>query len=342
MSLSKKNNTPTKKDISTDLKVQFPPNDTVATLNWSPVADYFVVACWDGEVRVYQVHPNLSTSGVASYKHEGPVLVAKFSPDGNKIVSGGGDKKIIVYDLVTKKQSIIGQHNDSISGIDFYSPTNFVTSSWDKTLKYWDLTKFQMIGQNELPDKIYKLSIAFPLMVAAVGSENFAIYDLNNPGTLMKVMTPNKMVGIPKTLQAFSGATPGFMYGISKGKGAVVHIDEKYSDGKDKKDVTFRCNRDEKYCYTIHQVLSHPNKLDAMYALGSDGGISTFDLTKKVRICSMFHKGKSITAGGFDRNGFLLAYATGYDWSRGYKYHKHDDNFQIFLHQVQPEELNKQ
>lgn len=61
-------------DLSKDIAVSQPPEDSISDLRFSPVAEYLAVASWDKKVRIYEVADNGSTQGKALFDHEGPVL----------------------------------------------------------------------------------------------------------------------------------------------------------------------------------------------------------------------------------------------------------------------------
>jgi WD40 repeat protein len=101
------------------------------------------------------------------YAHSGWISSVAFSPDGTKIVSGSGDKKIKVWDsgaLEPSKSPLLGQHwrllaclagklellsektnahSSEIESVAF-SPdgTKIVSGSGDKTIKVWDIVNW--------------------------------------------------------------------------------------------------------------------------------------------------------------------------------------------------------
>lgn len=77
--------------------------------------------------------------------HTNFIYGVAFSPDGNHLLSVGGDKKIFVYDGKTGdvKSEISDSaegHNGSIFGVSWSKDSkNFVTCSADRTVKTWDV-----------------------------------------------------------------------------------------------------------------------------------------------------------------------------------------------------------
>jgi WD40 repeat protein len=82
--------------------------------------------------------------------HTDPVWSVRFSPCGEKIASGGGDRygnrdySIRIWDAKTGEQigSPLTGHGDAVSSLAFRpdDPNVLVTGSWDKTVKLWELS----------------------------------------------------------------------------------------------------------------------------------------------------------------------------------------------------------
>ena len=69
-------------DLSKDIAVTRPPEDSVSDIRFSPAAEYLAVASWDKKVRIYEVDGNGNTQGKALFDHEGPVLSCCWSKVG--------------------------------------------------------------------------------------------------------------------------------------------------------------------------------------------------------------------------------------------------------------------
>ena len=71
-----------------DVELTSPPQDSISSLHFSPVANYLVATSWDNQVRCYEVQANGQSVGKAATSHEQPVLCSAWSPDGTAVFSG--------------------------------------------------------------------------------------------------------------------------------------------------------------------------------------------------------------------------------------------------------------
>jgi mRNA export factor len=66
-------------DLSKDVAVTNPPEDSVSDISFSTVSNHLAVASWDKKVRIYEVTPSGGTEGKAYFDHEAPVLSCHWS-----------------------------------------------------------------------------------------------------------------------------------------------------------------------------------------------------------------------------------------------------------------------
>ena len=63
------------------------------------------------------------------------------------------------------------------------------SGSWDKTVRYWDLRQPQPIGALELPERVYAMDAAGPLLVTATADNHLHFVNLHgNPLELLKTV----------------------------------------------------------------------------------------------------------------------------------------------------------
>lgn len=65
-------------DLTKDITLNNPPEDSISDLSFSPVSNHLAVASWDNKVRIYEINAQ-GGEGKALYDHQGPVLSTHWS-----------------------------------------------------------------------------------------------------------------------------------------------------------------------------------------------------------------------------------------------------------------------
>ena len=123
----------------------------VRSVLFSPDEKTLAVACGNdispGEIQIYSVESGKLLGTLR--EHKKPVDCIAFTLDGSLLISGGRDKRCIIWDTATKKSigSLEG-HAKGVHGISI-SPDgkSAVTSSADETLVSWDLANRRPIAK---------------------------------------------------------------------------------------------------------------------------------------------------------------------------------------------------
>ena len=66
-------------DISKDVPLSQPPEDSISELAFSSAGDYLAVASWDNKVRIYEVNEQGQSQGKAEIAFEKPALSCAWS-----------------------------------------------------------------------------------------------------------------------------------------------------------------------------------------------------------------------------------------------------------------------
>ena len=67
-------------DISKDIALNSPPEDSISDLQFSPASEHLAVASWDKKVRIYEINDQGQSEGKALFEHEAPVLSCCWAP----------------------------------------------------------------------------------------------------------------------------------------------------------------------------------------------------------------------------------------------------------------------
>lgn len=98
----------TQGDLSKDVQVQNPPEDSVSELRFSPQTDHLAVASWDKKVRIYEISSTGESKGVAMLDHEGPALNCCWSGVCIKHTALFGNWDTDGYGRTARKSSVLG------------------------------------------------------------------------------------------------------------------------------------------------------------------------------------------------------------------------------------------
>jgi len=69
-------------DLSKDVALNSPPEDSVSDISFSPQSEHLAVASWDKKVRIYEITQSGGSTGKAFFECEAPVLSCAWSPVG--------------------------------------------------------------------------------------------------------------------------------------------------------------------------------------------------------------------------------------------------------------------
>ncbi|KAI3755278.1 hypothetical protein L1987_55074 [Smallanthus sonchifolius] len=312
-------------------EVVSPPSDGVSSLCFSPKANYLVATSWDSQVRCWEVTKNgtsLNTVAKTSMAHDNPVLCSAWKDDGTTVFSGGCDKQVKMWPLLSGSQpTTVAMHDAPVTQVAWISEMNLLVSgSWDKTLRYWDLRQPNPVHTQQLPDRCYSLTVKHPLMVVATADRNIIAFNLQNPQAEFKrIMSPLKYQ--TRCVAAFPDQT-GFLVGSIEGRVGVHHLDEQQQS----KNFTFKCHRDGNDIYAVNSLNFHPVH-HTFATAGSDGAFNFWDKDSKSRLKAMPRCNQAIPCSSFNNDGSIYAYAVCYDWSKGAENHNPSSaKTSIYLH----------
>ncbi|CDO56672.1 hypothetical protein DV113_003437 [Geotrichum candidum] len=307
-----------------DRALSNPPEDSVSDISFSPQADFLAVASWDSKVRIYEIAPTGESQGRAMFEHQGPVLSARWSPDGTKVVSAGCDNAARLYDLQTQQSTQVAVHDAPIKSVRYVdipgagSPM-IATASWDKTLKYWDTRQQQPISTVTLPERAYTMDTQKDLLVVGTAERHVCIFNLNNPGTIFK-STQSPLKWQTRVISCYPNGG-AYAIGSIEGRCGIQYVDDAVNSTKS---FSFKCHRqsvpgrNEQQVYALNSISIHPT-YNTISTAGGDGTFHFWDTDSKHRLKGFNSVGGPITSTAFNRNGSIFAYAISYDWSKGYQ-----------------------
>ncbi|KAL6182739.1 PREDICTED: protein RAE1-like [Fragaria vesca subsp. vesca] len=312
-------------------EVAQPPTDSVSSLSFSPKSNLLVSTSWDNQVRCWDVQKigtSIAATPKSSYSHDQPVLCSMWKDDGMAVFSGGCDRQVKMWSLMSGGQpTTVAMHDAPIKEIAWIPELALlVAGSWDKTLKYWDLRQPNPVHTQLLPERCYALTVKYPLMVVGTADRNLIMFNLQNPKTEFKrIISPLKYQ--TRCVAAFPDQQ-GFLVGSIEGRVGVQHLNE----GQESKNFTFKCHRENNVIYSVNSINFHP-VYHTFATAGSDGSISFWDKDSKQRLKAMSKCNQPIPCSTFNNDGSIFAYSVCYDWHKGAGNHNPSTaKTSIFLH----------
>nr|POE85440.1 nucleoporin gle2 [Quercus suber] len=324
-------------DLSKDVQVAQPPEDSISDLAFSSKADYLSVASWDKKVRIYEVLANGESAGRATIEHEGPVLGTCWS----NVFSAGADKAAKMLDLAANGAAAqqVAAHAEPIKCVRAFEANGtpmLATGSWDKTVKYWDFRQQQPVATFQCKDRVYSMDINQKTNMFVVGSADrwIQVVNLANPTTDYKcIQSPLKWQ--TRVVSTFTDGS-GYAVGSVEGRCAIQYVEEKDQGSN----FSFKCHRQQSptdrnvsNVFSVNAISFHPVH-GTFSTAGSDGTFHFWDKDAKHRLKGYPEVGGTISATGFNMNGNIFAYAVSYDWSKGYQFNTPQHPNKIMLHPV--------
>ena len=99
------------------------------------------------------------------------------------------------------------------------------TSSWDKTLKYWDTRSPTAMATVQLSERCYAMDAKHPMLVVATADRQVHVFDIRKPSQIFKLI-PSNLKFQTRAIACFPDAM-GFVIGSIEGRCAVQHIENK-------------------------------------------------------------------------------------------------------------------
>ncbi|WRX26440.1 WD40 repeat - like 10 [Theobroma cacao] len=105
-----------------------PPSDSVSSLSFSPKANILVATSWDNQVRCWEISRNgtaVASTPKASITHDQPVLCSTWKDDGTTVFSGGCDKQVKMWPLLSGGQPMtVAMHDAPIKEVAWIPEMN--------------------------------------------------------------------------------------------------------------------------------------------------------------------------------------------------------------------------
>eukprot|EP00762_Andalucia_godoyi_P004162 ANDGO_06377.mRNA.1 Mitotic checkpoint protein BUB3.1 len=312
------------------------PTDGITALSFPEFVDSSILAVssWDSQVRLYNCG---SRTLEHAFQCRGPMMDVSFMDDEHKLIAGGLDKTVRMFDLnrtASSKSSKLGFHDDCVKCVGYLASKRVVVSGgWDSMVMYWDprspvLSTSNSVAKSILNGKVYSMSIAQASGKIVIATSDKKIYVFDSRRLDVPEDERPSALKYPTRCVECMPNGQGYVIGSVEGRVAV----EYYRVEDDDKRFAFKCHRKktengaEDIVYPVNAVSFHPI-FGSIATGGCDGTVQTWDLGGRRRISQLSSYASSISSLSFDKSGKRLAVAVSYTYEEGDKEHPKDAIF---------------
>ncbi|KDQ54325.1 hypothetical protein JAAARDRAFT_38492 [Jaapia argillacea MUCL 33604] len=308
-----------------------PPFDSISAVRFSPTnPDQLLVSSWDTTVRFYDVVKNEQK---CKFDHRAAVLSCCFAEE-TKGYSGGLDTSVRQLQLDTEKSTVLGQHDNAVSGLVWSKNTNaLITGSWDRTIRFWDPRAAKSTQVHDQPERIYFMDITDNNLVVAMASRLFYIFDIRNMGSPGQ-QRESSLKFMTRALACMADGQ-GYAAASVEGRISVEYFDP--SPEVQEKKYAFKCHRqtinDVDHVWPVNSLAFHP-VYNTFASAGSDGTVSIWDhkLKKRMRQYQKYHS--AVPSIAFNSTGSYLAVGVSYNWDEGEEGGRNAERPSVFIRKV--------
>ena len=340
--------------------------DTVQCLRFFPSEkmNFLASGGWDSKLRIfeikYQIMSQNSTQDFVQIiseqknicQHSSPILSLAWIGTSGALLTGCIDGSINYVDCQKNIFNKLGEHPGGCKEVLYVEKYDILlTGGWDGAVKIWDLKSKDPICSYQFYNKVYSMAYARNLFVVALSENVMAYFNLDN---LQKnkfepelIYSSHIKTHIKKVVVLNEGNY--YLEGSSEGRIAVKNVnfytkpqiigDGNFGINTENKDYAFKCHREYRpvenvvQAYPINDMSVNPI-YGSVASAGGNGKFVIWDILEKSRVYEResCEDKTPLTAIEYNKNGDLLAYASGYDWSRGAKFAHLYTRPKIFIH----------
>ena len=354
-------------------------DDTIQCMKFIPTqnVNYLATGGWDNKLKVFNINYNIINMNINeeaqissnleySYSHNSPIFSLSWEGNSGRIFTGCADGSVNVLDIAKKDLITIGNHKSACKEVIYHQNYNIVlTGGWDGVVNIFDLRSSSPVCSYQFDNKVYSMSCAKDLFVVGLSEEKIAYFDLRKlQNNIFKpeLIFNSHLKYQTRKVCAFPDGK-GFAEGSIEGRVAIKNIKDLNNpssinnetgttmgqDDKGNTDFAFRCHRNTNntptLVYTINDIAFNP-VYGTFCTVGSDGNYCIWDKLNKSRLFERNDPSDKtpLTACDYNSNGDLLAFASGYDWSRGAEAAREYNNYnanKIGIHFLPPNQRKK-
>ncbi|CAL9166562.1 unnamed protein product [Musa hybrid cultivar] len=310
------------------VQLERPIGDAVSRIRFAPGSNNLLISSWDSVLRLFDVDGCVLRVRAPS---DGALLDCCFE-DEKAALSASSDGCIRRYDFCSETQTIVGNHDDSVTCIDHSKETGqFISAGLDKKLMFWDLhMKNGHAGCTQVVySDIWSISLCQTYLVAVVGKQ-INVYDLRNLRVPVQIKESSMSYQI-RCVRSFSSCE-GYASGSVDGCVALEYFDPSKSH---EMGCVFRCHPKSKsgrcHLVTVNDIGFHPCS-DTFVTGDNEGYAIIWDIQSKKRLYELPRYPCSVASLSYNHSGQLLAVSSSCIYQEAREV---EEAPQIFIHAME-------
>nr|XP_016927543.1 mRNA export factor [Drosophila suzukii] len=311
-----------------------PPTDSVSALEFAPGTSSWnaiFAGSWDKSVRIWEVQSDKVEPKVMK-SLDGVPLDAAWNDSGSKIYLADTNGSVIEWDLESNQLRKVGAHDQGARTCHWVG-SYLMTTSWDKTIRFWDPRTSFELAKKDLPERSFAADVLHPVAVVACADQSVLAFSLDGgPVEQARLKSPGLGNHQVRSLAIFKAKQTGqTSWFLAKTNGMVYEQSLTKRSGC----VPTRCHRSEALNGFLDTHVVNEVKINRvtnnMVTVGSDGVFCFWGSGMTGRLMQSQVHDQPITRCSISGDGQIFAYALGYDWSKGFEHFDPNKKPQIFL-----------
>ncbi|OAF65848.1 Rae1 protein, partial [Intoshia linei] len=183
-----------------DTKFSEPPTDTISSLVFSPttsniglagVSSFCAATCWDKSIRIWQVdHNSKNTAPKAETIAAEFPFHCSWNDNSTQLFYASSDKSAYTWDLASNQSVKFAEHTAPIQTVHHIKTPTYtavMTTSWDSTVKFWDLRSATPMKSIDIGGKALGADCMYPAAVILNSNRKIAVLNLNNEPSIVRM-----------------------------------------------------------------------------------------------------------------------------------------------------------
>lgn len=286
------------------LRVSMTPRENISCVKFAPTGTTFVSGSWDQHAYLCDA---VTGQLERKYNCQFPVLDVDFLDEKNLLCVGLSPKlRLLDVETASEIACIEKCHESTIRKVCAVDRNIFITGSWDRKVKMWDVRSMKNIATNAVGAKVFCMDVDKENRCVVGGSDKkIHVFDYkNNLARLQERESPLKYQ--IRSISCMPNGL-GFVHGSVEGRASWEYFEQDRG-----KKFAFKCHREKQkekeHIYPVHDIAFHP-KHGTFATCGGDGRLIMWDGRAKTKMWKTTNFDDEVVSVDFSACGEYLAMA---------------------------------